>query len=72
MDAALLVNTFDVEGVAEAIHQGLVMPLEERQERWLRMWKVLGHATQRDWSRRFLAALAKAKANARQTTDAAA
>ncbi|MBL8689780.1 MAG: trehalose-6-phosphate synthase [Rhodospirillaceae bacterium] len=58
LDAALLVNPFDPEGVAEAIHKGLVMPTDERRDRWRRMRTVLGHTTQRDWSRRFLAALA--------------
>jgi trehalose 6-phosphate synthase len=61
LEAALLVNPFDVEGVAEAIHRGLVMPPEERRERWTEMRRVLGHTTQRDWSRRFLAALAAAR-----------
>lgn len=72
LDAALLVNPFDVEGVAEAIHRGLVMPLEERRERWQRMWTVLGHTTQRDWSLRFLEALAAARATLRPPEDAAA
>jgi trehalose 6-phosphate synthase len=61
LDTALLVNPFDVEGVAEAIHRGLVMPIEERRARWTAMRTVLGRTTQRDWSRRFLAALAEAR-----------
>ncbi len=68
LDAALLVNPFDPEGVAEAIHQGLVMPPDERRDRWRRMRAVLGRTTQRDWSARFLAALAATRAPA----DAAA
>lgn len=72
LDAALLVNPFDVEGVAEAIHRGLVMPLDERRERWQRMRTVLGHTTQRDWSHRFLKALGEARARLRPSTDAAA
>jgi len=70
LEAALLVNPFDVESVAEAIHRGLVMPLEERRERWTEMRTVLGHTTQKDWSRRFLAALAEARRA--KPTDAAA
>ncbi|MBM3549284.1 MAG: trehalose-6-phosphate synthase [Alphaproteobacteria bacterium] len=61
LQAALLVNPFDVESVAEAIHRGLVMPLEERRERWAEMRTVLGHTTQQDWTRRFLAALGAAR-----------
>lgn len=72
LDAALLVNPFDVEGVAEAIHRGLVMPLEERRERWQHMWTVLGHTTQQDWSLRFLEALAAARITLRPPEDAAA
>jgi trehalose 6-phosphate synthase len=58
LDAALLVNPFDVEGVAAAIHLGLTMPAEERRKRWTAMMAALGRTTQRDWSERFLAALA--------------
>ena len=31
---ALLVNPFDIDGVAEAMHEGLAMPREERIARW--------------------------------------
>src|SRR5882724_6801464 len=34
LDAAIIVNPFDTDGVAEAIERGLSMPLEERRERW--------------------------------------
>lgn len=33
MPEALIVNPFDIEQIADRIHQGLVMPLEERQAR---------------------------------------
>ncbi|MGB0697536.1 MAG: alpha,alpha-trehalose-phosphate synthase (UDP-forming) [Rhodospirillaceae bacterium] len=36
-DEALLVNPYDQEDVADAIHLGLTMPLEERLERWTSM-----------------------------------
>src|SRR5215471_16125859 len=34
LDGALIVNPFDVEAMAEALHRALAMPLEERQQRW--------------------------------------
>jgi len=37
MDGALIVNPYDAEGTAEAIHKGLIMPLDERQDRWRRL-----------------------------------
>jgi trehalose 6-phosphate synthase len=62
LDAALLVNPFDVEGVAEAIHRALIMPLEERRERWQRMFAVMAQATQLHWSNSYLAALKASRA----------
>lgn len=62
LGAALLVNPFDVESVAVAIHRALLMPLDERRERWSEMMAVLGRATQTDWSSGFLAALAETRA----------
>jgi trehalose 6-phosphate synthase len=37
MDGAVIVNPFDAEGTAEAMHKGLIMPLDERQDRWRRL-----------------------------------
>jgi trehalose 6-phosphate synthase len=37
LDGALIVNPYDHEAVAEAMHQGLTMPLDERQDRWQRL-----------------------------------
>ena len=31
---ALIVNPYDIQGVADALHRALVMPLPERKERW--------------------------------------
>src|SRR5574341_1886461 len=38
---ALLVNPFHVDGVAEAIHDALAMPRDERIDRWQSMMTVL-------------------------------
>src|SRR5690606_34968838 len=57
MDAALIVNPFDTDGVADAIHRGLAMPLEERRERWSAMMDVLRRNTLAVWRDTFLEAL---------------
>ena len=41
LDAALLVNPFDGEGMALALHAALLMPLAERKARWRTMMDVL-------------------------------
>jgi trehalose 6-phosphate synthase len=55
---ALIVNPYDREAVAEAIWQGLEMPLGERLERWKAMMATLRRHDSRDWHSRFIAALA--------------
>ena len=56
-EGAKLVNPFDVDGVGEALHEALVMSLEERKERYEAMIKVLQANTINDWYERFLKAL---------------
>lgn len=60
LDAALVVNPFDLDAVAEAIARGLVMSVEERRERWAAMMAVLRGNTLEVWRDRFLAVLAEA------------
>jgi trehalose 6-phosphate synthase len=60
LDAALIVNPFDFDGVAEAIVQGLEMPLEERLERWNAMMDILKVNTLTAWRDNFLKTLAEA------------
>ncbi|MBV8737764.1 MAG: alpha,alpha-trehalose-phosphate synthase (UDP-forming) [Alphaproteobacteria bacterium] len=57
LSEAVLVNPFDVEGMAEAIRQGLDMPLGERQERWTAMMKTIQHNDIAHWRESFIAAL---------------
>ena len=57
LDAALLVNPYDVEGTAEAVTRGLDMPLEERKERWQSMLARLKSNDVFHWSRSFLRSL---------------
>jgi trehalose 6-phosphate synthase len=59
---AILVNPNDIEGVAEAIVQGLEMPLSERKERWSAMMQKLHRNNAEAWRRRFVEALAGAAA----------
>ena len=62
LDAALIVNPFDVESVAEALEQALTMPAEERRERHAAMMRVLRANDIGHWRRRFMAALEGAAA----------
>jgi trehalose 6-phosphate synthase len=59
---ALIVNPFDPDEVAEAMHNGLVMPLEERQERWRRLRDVVMHNTAARFCEVFLAYLSQPEA----------
>lgn len=59
---ALLVNPFDTDGVAEAMHDARAMPLGERQERWQSMMKVLRRNDITAWRENFVEALAEAAA----------
>ena len=57
LDAALLVNPYDMDGVADALAAAMEMPLEERRERWETMMAVLRENDITAWRRRYLAAL---------------
>jgi trehalose 6-phosphate synthase len=54
---ALLINPYDPDEIAEAVHAALTMSLEERIERWTRMNQAVTGNTAADWARRFLADL---------------
>jgi trehalose 6-phosphate synthase len=58
LDGALIVNPYDVQGVADAIQVGLKLDLAERQRRWRSMMSVLQHEDLAAWRRRFVGALA--------------
>jgi len=57
LDAALLVNPYDMDGVADALAAAMEMPLEERRERWETMMAVLRENDITAWRRKYLAAL---------------
>jgi len=66
---ALLVNPYDIEGVAEAIHQGLEMPGAERRARMQRMRRqVMEHNVYR-WAATLLGDLRELRMESPPGTD---
>ena len=57
LDGALLVNPYDVDGVADAIARAATMPLGKRRERWEAMIAHLRKFDIHHWRNRFLQAL---------------
>jgi trehalose 6-phosphate synthase len=57
LDAALLVNPHDIEGMARQIAAALSMNLEERRERWHAMIAKLRSSSIQNWFADFLRAL---------------
>lgn len=53
---ALLVNPYDVDGVAESIHQAVVMPPRERRKRMRRLRRWLAEHDIYSWVRSYLSA----------------
>lgn len=58
LDAALLVNPHDIDGMARQIAAALAMSLDERRERWHAMVGKLRASPVQDWFADFLRALA--------------
>ncbi|WP_368784156.1 trehalose-6-phosphate synthase, partial [Acinetobacter baumannii] len=61
LDAALLVNPHDVDGMARAIATALSMPLTERRMRWEAMMAKLRVHTIQQWSTDFIDALGESQ-----------
>jgi trehalose 6-phosphate synthase len=57
LTAAVLVNPYDIDGVARAMQAALAMPLEERRERHQAMLEAITRNDIATWTRRFVAAL---------------
>jgi trehalose 6-phosphate synthase len=57
LEAALIVNPFDIEGTAEALHRALSMPVEERRDRHADLMAVLTRNDIDAWRRAFVDAL---------------
>ncbi|MBV8651437.1 MAG: trehalose-6-phosphate synthase [Alphaproteobacteria bacterium] len=56
---ALIINPFDRIAITEAMQRALVMPLEERQERWSAMMKTLRRNDITAWREAFMHCLAE-------------
>jgi len=59
LGGAAIVNPFDIGGMAEAILQGLNMPIGERKERWTAMIRVLERNDITAWRERFVRVLSE-------------
>jgi len=57
LDAALLVNPHDIEGLATSIDEAFAMPAGERRERWDAMMQALIAAPLQGWFADFVTAL---------------
>jgi trehalose 6-phosphate synthase len=57
LDAALLVNPHDIDGLARAISDAFVMSVEERRERWNAMMRTLETSSLQAWFSDFVTAL---------------
>ena len=53
MTDALVVNPYDVDGMAEATYRALRMPESERRLRWKALMEVVCNHTARSWSDAF-------------------
>jgi trehalose 6-phosphate synthase len=61
LDAALLVNPHDIDGMARQIAVGFHMRLQERRERWQSMLRKLKAASVQNWFADFLHTLAEVR-----------
>ncbi len=61
LDAALIVNPHDIDGMARAIAVALAMPLTERRMRWQAMMDKLRSHTIQQWFAEFVAALRESR-----------
>jgi trehalose 6-phosphate synthase len=58
LETALIVNPFDLDSLADALHRGLTMPLSERIARWEPMFEALRVNPIGAWCDRFMTMLA--------------
>jgi trehalose 6-phosphate synthase len=56
---ALLVNPYDADETARAIHSALAMPLDERKDRWQRLRRAVEAHNVVAWAERFLSELSQ-------------
>jgi trehalose 6-phosphate synthase len=63
LEDALIVNPYSTDGMAEALQVAVQMPLDERKQRWRKLFDRVLDTSAASWSRRFLADLEKAAAD---------
>ena len=61
LDGAMIVNPYDVDDVANALHRALKMSIEERRERHSGMLELVRRRNVHSWRRKFLAELAETR-----------
>jgi trehalose 6-phosphate synthase len=66
MKEALIVNPYDADEVAEAIHEALVMPQDERRARWEALYATVNRDSAAAWCDRFLKELSGAAPSLRK------
>lgn len=64
LGAALQVNPYDTDQMADMLDQALTMPLRERLERWQACWDAIEGHSALGWGRSFVAALLRASLGA--------
>jgi trehalose 6-phosphate synthase len=64
LSAALLINPYDADEMADALDRALGMDLAERQDRWQALWRAIEATSPLGWGRSFLAALMRASSHA--------
>jgi trehalose 6-phosphate synthase len=57
LSQALLANPFDIDATADALHQALVMPPEERRSRWASLHAAVAGNDAERWQHNFISAL---------------
>ena len=65
--AAVLVNPYDQDGVADGIRKAIEMPVEERQERYADMIAVLRKNNIHTWRKNFVTALMEERQEAKRS-----
>lgn len=65
LDAALIVNPYDIENLSRTIEQALSMPVAARRERWAAMMAVLQANDIEHWYDSFINALVQVSASAK-------
>ena len=61
LDAALIVNPYDIDDMAQALYRGLTMPLDERRQRWRSLIEVVRRNDADSWRANFLRDLEAAR-----------